>query len=61
LVRGELSKEEWEWEETHELPTNTILLVSEPPSGKHKVYNLYATKIDAKYHLVFEVETIPEI
>jgi len=47
--------------DAHELPAETILIVSEPPSGKHKIYNFYAIKTGDKYHLVFEVENVPEL
>ena len=35
------------------------LIVSNPPSGCHQVYNLYANKVEGKYRLVMVVETEP--
>jgi len=55
-----LYKEEYHWDEAHELPDSSILLVSEPPSGKYKIYNIYLQKIGSKYHPIFEYESIPE-
>ena len=59
-IGEELSQEEYVWAEAHELPGDSILLVSEPPSGKYKIYNIYMQKIGAKYHPIFEIENIPE-
>lgn len=40
-VGEELDSIEWESETLHELPSDSILLTSKPPSGKYKVTNLY--------------------
>lgn len=55
-----LYKEEYHWDEAHELPGDSVLLVSEPPSGFHKIYNIYAKKVGTKYHWIMEVETISQ-
>ncbi len=34
--------------------------VSNPPSGCHKIYNIYARKIGDTYQPVIEVESVPE-
>ena len=34
-------------------------LRSTPPSGYHKVYSIYAKKVDKGYHLMIEVDTEP--
>ena len=36
------------------------LLISNPPSGFHRVYNIYLQKTGGKYHPIFIVEDIPE-
>jgi len=59
-IGDKLYQEEYHWDEAHELPSSSILLVSEPPSGFHKIYNIYANKVGSKYHWIMEVETIPE-
>ena len=55
-----VTKVEYHDEDAHELPEDTILIVSEPPSTYHKIYNLYAIKTGDKYHLQMDVEEIPE-
>lgn len=52
--------EEWMHEDTHELAEGGILIVSEPPTGFHKVYGIYAKKTGENYHFVMVVETEPE-
>lgn len=54
--------EEWMGEDIHEVNVNNdgVLLVSIPPSGKHKIYNIYAVKTGGKYHLEMDVENTPE-
>jgi len=37
-----------------------LAVKSDPPTGYHKVYGLYAKKTGDKYHPVIEVETEPE-
>ena len=59
-VGDDLYKSEYLAEEAHEIPDETILIVSEPPSGYYKIYNIYAQKIGAKYHIVTEQENVPE-
>ncbi len=59
-IGGTLYKEEYHWDEAHELSTETILLVSEPPPGYYKIYNIFAQKIGSKYHIVTEQENVPE-
>ena len=39
---------------------NRLSLVSNPPSGSHKIYNIYAKKVDGTYRLVMELESIAE-
>jgi len=52
---------EWMGEDLHTVDTEDgILLVSVPPSGYHKIYNLYAEKTGEKYHLKMDYEEIPE-
>lgn len=51
---------EWMSTDTHKLTEGGVLIVSEPPSGFHKIYNIYANKVGAKYHLVISVNTEPE-
>lgn len=33
---------------------------SNPPSGYHKIYNLYAKKTGVKYQLIMVLESVPE-
>ena len=34
-------------------------LLSRPPSGYHKVYNIYARKVNKGYHLMIELDDKP--
>lgn len=52
--------EEWMGENIHALDEGGDIVVSNPPSGYHKIYNIYARKIGAKYHLTIDVENEPE-
>ena len=36
-------------------------LVSSPPSGGHRIYNIYAKKVDDTYHLMMELESVAEL
>jgi len=57
---GIKTDEEWV-AEVHQIEENDgILLVSNPPSGFHKIYNLYAVKTGNVYHLQMDVEDIPK-
>ena len=44
----------------HELTEGGDIIISNPPSGFHKIYNIYAKKIGDKYHLMVDVNTEPE-
>ena len=35
-------------------------VMSIPPSGYHKMYEIYANKVDSEYHLNMVIETEPE-
>ena len=59
-VAEKIYKEDYLWEELHELPSDSVVVVSEPPSGYYKIYNIYAQKIGTKYHIVTEQENVPE-
>ena len=48
---------EWTGENLHTLEMEDgAVLVSNPPQGGHKVYNIWAVKVGSKYHLEMEVE-----
>lgn len=55
-----LKKGEYHDFDSHELPENTILMTSEPPSGYYKVYGLYLQKIGDKYHPVYVINSEKE-
>ncbi len=53
--------EEWMGDDIHEIDTDTgVLLISIPPSGFHKIYNIYAYKTGEQLHLKIDYEEIPE-
>ena len=58
-VGEEVDSVEWASEEIHELPTDSILVVSKPPSTYYKVYGIYMRKTGNKYQPVFIVESEP--
>ena len=62
IVGEQLDSGEWVSEDTHEVVAGTegILLISNPPSGCYKIYNVYAEKFGAVYKFVFEHSDIPE-
>ena len=37
-----------------------LSFTSSPPSGYHKIYNIYAKKVGGSYHLVLVIESEPE-
>ena len=37
-----------------------VVFTSSPPSGYHKIYNIWAKKVGGTYQLVIDVETEPE-
>jgi len=52
--------DEWMGQDIHELAEGGKIVISEPPSGFHKIYNIYAKKTGDIYHLMMVVETEPE-
>jgi len=50
---------EWTEDALHELASDTIILVSDPPSGFHRIVSLYMKKVGVKYQFVAVVETDP--
>ena len=36
------------------------VMYSTPPSSYHRIYNMYANKVDGKYQPIIEVETTPQ-
>lgn len=59
-VGEELDSVEWVSPDTHEVVEGGKLIVSEPPSTFHKIYNLYAKKVGSTYQLVMVLESEPE-
>ena len=45
----------WEWALAH-----SATIYSSPPQGFHKIYNIYANRVDGNYRLVMEVEDEPQ-
>lgn len=41
IVGEEIDSVEWASDEMHELPTDSILVISNPPVGKKRVVNIY--------------------
>lgn len=54
-VGEELDSTEWISEELHDLPTESVLLISKPPVGGHKIYNIWRT---AEGNIKYEYEDI---
>lgn len=59
-VGEELYATEWVSPDAHEVIEGGKLIVSEPPSTFHKIYNLYARKTGNTYQLVMVLESEPE-
>ncbi len=58
--QGLESVAEWQGDDLHEVIGGGDIIISNPPSTFHKIYNLYAKKVGATYHLMMEVESVSE-
>ena len=44
--------EEWMGEDIHELPTDTVLVISKPPDGFTQVKTIYLKEIEQELYLI---------
>lgn len=53
-VGEELDSAEWVAEDLHELPPDSVVITSDPPSGKHRIYRIWRNEAG---NLEYEYET----
>jgi hypothetical protein len=51
---------EWTKEDLHTLEVEEgAVIVSNPPSGGYKIFNMWLEKVGSKYKIMFDIENIP--
>ena len=51
---------EYHSDDAHELPEDTVLVTSEPPSGSYKIYGLYLKPVGSTYKICYVKSDTPE-